>query len=324
MSQEYFDTFCEILNEELQPALGCTEPIAIAYAASMMRQTLGCIPSFIKIRTSGNIIKNVKAVTVPNSAGMKGIEAAAILGILGGRADLVLEVLSCITSEQIEETKKLIADGYASVQLATGVPSLYIEIMGEKDGHSALCIVSGEHTNITRLEKDGKVIIDKKSCTNENEVKTDRSSLSVCRIIDFAKNVPLEDIDKVITRQIEYNSAIAREGLSGKYGVSVGRTLLTHYDASDVRIRARAMAAAGSDARMSGCSLPVIINSGSGNQGLTVSLPVIEYAKEYKKSHEELVRALALSNLIAVLLRNRSNIVLRITHMERERNFHYS
>lgn len=300
MSQEYFDTFCEILNEELQPALGCTEPIAIAYAASIMRQTLGSIPSFIKIRTSGNIIKNVKAVTVPNSAGMKGIEAAAILGILGGRADLVLEVLSCITSEQIEETKKLIADGYASVQLATGVPSLYIEIMGEKDGHSALCIVSGEHTNITRLEKDGKVIIDKKSCTNENEVKTDRSSLSVCRIIDFAKNVPLEDIDKVITRQIEYNSAIAREGLSGKYGVSVGRTLLTHYDASDVRIRARAMAAAGSDARMSGCSLPVIINSGSGNQGLTVSLPVIEYAKEYKKSHEELVRALALSNLIAV------------------------
>ncbi len=300
MSQEYFDTFCEILNEELQPALGCTEPIAIAYAASMMRQTLGCVPSLIKIRTSGNIIKNVKAVTVPNSGGMKGIEAAAILGTLGGRADLVLEVLSCITADQIEETRKLIGEGYASVCLATGVPSLYIEIAGEKDGHSALCIVAGEHTNITRLEKDGKVIIDKKSCANENEVKTDRSSLSVCRIIDFAKNVPLAAIDKVITRQIEYNSAIAREGLSRKYGVSVGRTLLTHYDASDVRIRARAMAAAGSDARMSGCSLPVIINSGSGNQGLTVSLPVIEYAKEYKKSHEELVRALALSNLIAV------------------------
>ena len=300
MSQEYFDTFCEILNEELQPALGCTEPIAIAYAASMMRRTLGSIPSLIKIRTSGNIIKNVKAVTVPNSGGMKGIEAAAILGTLGGRADLVLEVLSCITADQIEETKRLIGDGYASVQLATGVPSLYIEITGEKDGHSALCIVSGEHTNITRLEKDGKVIIDKKSCANENEVKTDRSSLSVCRIIDFAKNVPLAAVDKVITRQIEYNSAIAKEGLSRKYGVSVGRTLLTHYDASDVRIRARAMAAAGSDARMSGCSLPVIINSGSGNQGLTVSLPVIEYAKEYKKSHEELVRALALSNLIAV------------------------
>ena len=162
MSQEYFDTFCEILNEELQPALGCTEPIAIAYAASIMRQTLGSIPSFIKIRTSGNIIKNVKAVTVPNSGGMKGIEAAAILGTLGGRADLVLEVLSCISEDQIEETKRLIVEGYASVCLATGVPSLYIEIAGEKDGHSALCIVSGEHTNITRLEKDGKVIIDKK------------------------------------------------------------------------------------------------------------------------------------------------------------------
>lgn len=302
MSETFYDTFTKILEEELEPALGCTEPIAIAYCASMMRSTLGEMPEHIDIRTSGNIIKNVKAVTVPNSGGMKGIEVAAILGVLGGRADLVLEVLSCITKEQIDEAKVLMAAGFASVELATGVPSLYIEIAGRTACHECTCIVSGEHTNITYLEKDGKVMVDRKaSCTAApSEHRTDRSGMSVSRIIDYAKNVPVEDIAPTIDRQIEYNTAIAREGLSRKYGVSVGRTLLTHYDASDVRIRARAMAAAGSDARMSGCSLPVIINSGSGNQGLTVSLPVIEYAKEYHKSHEELVRSLALSNLIAI------------------------
>ena len=302
MSETFYDTFTKILEEELEPALGCTEPIAIAYCASMMRSTLGEMPEHIDIRTSGNIIKNVKAVTVPNSGGMKGIEVAAILGVLGGRADLVLEVLSCITKEQIDEAKVLMAAGFASVELATGVPSLYIEIAGRTACHECTCIVSGEHTNITYLAKDGKVMVDRKaSCTAaSSEHRTDRSGMSVSRIIDYAKNVPVEDIAPTIDRQIEYNTAIAREGLSRKYGVSVGRTLLTHYDASDVRIRARAMAAAGSDARMSGCSLPVIINSGSGNQGLTVSLPVIEYAKEYHKSHEELVRALALSNLIAI------------------------
>lgn len=302
MSETFYDTFTKILEEELEPALGCTEPIAIAYCASMMRSTLGEMPEHIDIRTSGNIIKNVKAVTVPNSGGMKGIEVAAILGVLGGRADLVLEVLSCITKEQIDEAKMLMAAGFASVELATGVPSLYIEIAGRTACHECTCIVSGEHTNITYMEKDGKVMVDRKaSCTAaSSEHKTDRSGMSVSRIIDYAKNVPVEDIAPTIDRQIEYNTAIAREGLSRKYGVSVGRTLLTHYDASDVRIRARAMAAAGSDARMSGCSLPVIINSGSGNQGLTVSLPVIEYAKEYHKSHEELVRSLALSNLIAI------------------------
>ena len=302
MSETFYDTFTKILEEELEPALGCTEPIAIAYCASMMRSTLGEMPEHIDIRTSGNIIKNVKAVTVPNSGGMKGIEVAAILGVLGGRADLVLEVLSCITKEQIDEAKVLMAAGFASVELATGVPSLYIEIAGRTACHECTYIVSGEHTNITYLEKDGKVMVDRKaSCTAaSSEHRTDRSGMSVSRIIDYAKNVPVEDIAPTIDRQIEYNTAIAREGLSRKYGVSVGRTLLTHYDAPDVRIRARAMAAAGSDARMSGCSLPVIINSGSGNQGLTVSLPVIEYAKEYHKSHEELVRALALSNLIAI------------------------
>ena len=302
MSETFYDTFTKILEEELEPALGCTEPIAIAYCASMMRSTLGEMPEHIDIRTSGNIIKNVKAVTVPNSGGMKGIEVAAILGVLGGRADLVLEVLSCITKEQIDEAKMLMAAGFASVELATGVPSLYIEIAGRTACHECTCIVSGEHTNITYLAKNGKVMVDRKaSCTAaSSEQRTDRSGMSVSRIIDYAKNVPVEDIAPNIDRQIEYNTAIAREGLSRKYGVSVGRTLLTHYDASDVRIRARAMAAAGSDARMSGCSLPVIINSGSGNQGLTVSMPVIEYAKEYHKSHEELVRALALSNLIAI------------------------
>lgn len=302
MSEAYYDFFADILTEELEPALGCTEPIAIAYCASVMRQTLGQYPEHLHIRTSGNIIKNVKAVTVPNSGGMKGIEVAAILGVTGGRADLVLEVLSCITDEDRKKASELLEQHYAEVELASDVPSLYIEIEGTAEGHRCVCTVSGEHTNITHLEMDGKILINRKASCSRGDEKTSgvRESLSVSRIIDFAKHVPLEKISACIDRQIEYNTKIAKEGLSNKYGVSVGRTLLTHYDASDVRIRARAMAAAGSDARMSGCSLPVIINSGSGNQGLTVSLPVIEYAREYKKSHEELVRALALSNLIAI------------------------
>lgn len=300
MKKDYYDIFSQILSDELKPALGCTEPIAIAYCGASMTEALGSRPDGISIKASGNIIKNVKAVTVPNSGGMKGLEVAAILGCLGGRADLVLEVLSTVTEEVRKEASSLVGTGYASVQLAKDVPGLYIEMEGWADGHRARCIVSGEHTNITLLEKDGKALVRESGKRDEGEKEDLRTALSVSRIIDYAKNVPIDDIANVIERQIRYNSAIAREGLKGRYGVSVGRTLLTHYDASDVRIRARAAAAAGSDARMSGCSLPVIINSGSGNQGLTVSLPVIEYAKAYSKTNEELVRALALSNLIAI------------------------
>lgn len=302
MNEDLYNIYCGILERELEPALGCTEPIAIAYCAAKMRATLGFVPDSILIRTSGNVIKNVKAVTVPNSGGGKGIEVASVLGVLGGREDLVLEVLSCITDEDRKRAGELIAGGYARVELATGVPSLFIEITGQGRGQTCTCTVAGGHTNITHLEKNGVVLADRNAdCTGGDKRGEElRSHLSVSRIIDFAKHCPLEKFSRVIDRQIEYNTAIAREGLRGRYGVSVGRTLMTHYDASDVRIRARAMAAAGSDARMSGCSLPVIINSGSGNQGLTVSLPVIEYAKEYRKSHEELVRALALSNLIAI------------------------
>ena len=302
MTSDCMHTFTQILAEELQPALGCTEPIAIAYCAAVVRKTLGAMPEHMDIATSGNIIKNVKAVTVPNSGGMKGIEAAACLGALAGRDDLVLEVLSCVDDEARAKAAHLVCSGVCSLSLAKDVPSLYIDITGRAGGHSVRCTVAGEHTNITHLEKDGTVILDKKArcATSDGQGKADRSLLSVCRIIDYAKSVGIEEIAPILERQIECNVAIAKEGLSRKYGVSVGRTLLTHYDAGDVRIRARAMAAAGSDARMSGCPLPVVINSGSGNQGLTVSLPVIEYARAYGKSHEELLRALALSNLTAI------------------------
>ena len=303
MSEAYYDDFVRILEEELQPALGCTEPIAIAYASSTMRKTLGMMPEHIRVKASGNIVKNVKAVTVPNSGGMKGIEAAATLGVLGGRCDLVLEVLSKVGPDDITKAGELLSDPvWCSVELVPGVPSLYIEVTGWAGEESATCTVSGGHTDITWLEHNGQVLVDRKAtCGTVNDtLAKEKASLSVCRIIDFAKNVDISRVQSVLERQIQYNTAIAREGLSKKYGVSVGRTLLTHYDASDVRIRARAMAAAGSDARMSGCPLPVVINSGSGNQGLTVSLPVIEYAKEWKKSHEELLRALALANLTAI------------------------
>lgn len=290
--------YIAILQHELVPALGCTEPIAIAFCAAKAKEVLGLVPQSVTMRCSGNIIKNVKAVTVPNSGGLKGIEVASVLGIVGGDAKKELEVLTTVTEEDIKKTKELIRQGYCTCHLQEEVENLYIVARVEADGHYAEVTIVNRHTLITKIEKDGEILYEQ-SLKQETNPQFDKSKLNVKQILEFADTVEIDKIKPILQRQIEYNMAIAKEGLSKQYGAQVGRTLLDVYG-DDVKIRAKAITAAGSDARMGGCSLPVVINSGSGNQGMTVSLPVITYANEWNVSEERLYRALAVSNLIAI------------------------
>lgn len=301
MTDNLYNTYLDILKHELQPALGCTEPIAIAYAAAKAREALGVMPQSIAVSCSGNIIKNVKGVIVPNAGGLRGIEVAATLGVVGGDPTKKLEVLVDVTQEDIQRTKQLVAASYCTCSLADNVPALFIRVVACKGEDQATVTIENSHTNITSIVKNDELLYASLRPTEETTVEEDlRGQLSVSSIIEFAEMVRIEDVQAVLERQIACNEAIAQEGLANNYGIGVGRTLLKRYDASDVRIRARAKAAAGSDARMSGCPMPVVINSGSGNQGITVSLPVIEYAKELNASQEELFRALTVANLVAI------------------------
>ncbi len=298
LEQRLYDNYVQILKNELVPALGCTEPIAIAYAAAKARDVLGCFPEHVEMRCSGNIIKNVKGVTVPNSDGMRGIDAAAILGIVGGDASRELEVLESVKPEHIAKTRELVAAGYCRCTLQEDVANLFIVATVRKDEHYAEVTIINRHTYITRIVKDGEVLYETAS-SEESRDYVDKSLLNVKDILEFANTVDIEDVKEVLDRQIEMNSAIADEGLMHPYGAQIGRTLLQVYG-DDVKIRAKARAAAGSDARMGGCSMPVVINSGSGNQGMTVSLPVIEFANSLFCSKEKLYRALVVSNLVAI------------------------
>lgn len=298
LEQRLYDNYVQILKNELVPALGCTEPIAIAYAAAKARDVLGCFPEHVEMRCSGNIIKNVKGVTVPNSDGMRGIDAAAILGIVGGDASRELEVLESVKPEHIAKTRELVAAGYCRCTLQEDVANLFIVATVRKDEHYAEVTIINRHTYITRIVKDGEVLYETAS-SEESRDYVDKSLLNVKDILEFADTVDIEDVKEVLDRQIEMNSAIADEGLMHPYGAQIGRTLLQVYG-DDVKIRAKARAAAGSDARMGGCSMPVVINSGSGNQGMTVSLPVIEFANSLFCSKEKLYRALVVSNLVAI------------------------
>lgn len=301
MMENLYDTYLCILRQELQPALGCTEPIAIAYAAAKAKETLGTMPKRIEVRCSGNIIKNVKGVIVPNAGGLRGIEVAATLGIVGGNPTKKLEVLGDVTETDIKRTQELVTAGYCRCSLANEVPALFIQVKAYDDGSHATVTIENTHTHISRIEKNGRTLFCDLGPTEAALPEKDlREQLSISQIIEFADTVKIADVQEVLERQIACNEAIAKEGLANNYGIGVGRTLLKHYDASDVRIRARAKAAAGSDARMSGCPMPVVINSGSGNQGITVSLPVIEYAQELQVSHERLLRALVVANLVAI------------------------
>lgn len=298
LDKKLYDNYVKILENELVPALGCTEPIAIAYAAAKAREVLGEFPDYVEMRCSGNIIKNVKGVTVPNSDGQKGIDVAAILGIVGGDASRELEVLESVKQEDIEKTRELAAAGYCTCTLQEDVANLYIVAKVCKGSHYAEVTIINRHTYITRIVKDDVVLFEA-AVSEESSNYVDKSLLNVKDILEFANTVNIDDVREVLKRQIEMNSAIADEGLMHPYGAQIGRTLLQVYG-DDVKIRAKARAAAGSDARMGGCSMPVVINSGSGNQGITVSVPVIVYAQEKNIEKEKLLRGLVVSNLIAV------------------------
>lgn len=295
----HYESYVEILREELIPAMGCTEPIAIALAAAKARQALGMLPETCRVEVSGNIIKNVKAVTVPNTGGLKGIEAAAAAGVVAGRPELELEVLSQVTSEEIAAIGAFLENHEIRVLPMQGDRVFYINVTLLAGGHSACCEIMDYHTNITRIQRDEQVLVQKAPEAGGEQEQTDRSVLSIEEIIRFADCLDLQDVEEVLGRQIEYNSAISEQGLQGGWGAEVGRTLLTVYG-DNVAIRAKAAAAAGSDARMSGCELPVVIVSGSGNQGMTASLPVITYARDRGASREELLRALAVADLVTI------------------------
>jgi len=302
MDQRTYNEYLCILREELVPALGCTEPIAIAYASAKARSVLGCLPERIVVRCSGNIIKNVKAVIVPTTGNMKGIETSAVLGAVGGNPEKKLEVLTDVTEEDLALTRKLLKAGICRVELLEGVSSLQIIVEMTAGSDSALVEIAFAHTNIVRIEKNGETLFEK-GMSAQCATETDRSLLNLKDIYEFANTVDIGQVRELLERQVAYNMKIAEEGFSHKYGANVGTTILESFG-NDVKNRARAYPAAGSDARMNGCVLPVMINSGSGNQGMTVSLPVEVYARELGVSEEKKIRALVLSNLIAIYQKN--------------------
>ncbi|NLH01104.1 MAG: serine dehydratase subunit alpha family protein [Clostridiales bacterium] len=294
-----YEKCLKILEEELLPAMGCTEPIAISYCAAVARHTLGAIPDRVVVEASGNIIKNVKSVIVPNTGNMKGIPTATAAGIIAGDMEKKLEVISSVTEEQITAIKEYLETTEIEVRLSNSPYIFDIAVTVYKDKSYAKVRIVNYHTNIVLIEKDGEVLQQSEASCDGGEGLTDRSFLSVELILDFAESVDISDVKDMLDIQIKYNMAIAEEGLKNNYGANIGSVLLAHNENS-LKVRAKAMAAAGSDARMSGCVMPVVINSGSGNQGITASVPVIVYARGLNVSEEKMYRALVLSNLIAI------------------------
>lgn len=298
-TDEKYQAYIQILKEELVPAMGCTEPIALAYAGAKAREVLGCVPDKVLVEASGSIIKNVKSVIVPNTNHLKGIPAAVTAGIIAGKAEKELEVIAEVTPDEIEQMITFLKETPITVEhIDQGITFDIVLTVYKGDSYTKVRIAN-YHTNIVHIEKDSEVIFDIPVEGENEEGLTDRSLLDMKSIWNFINTVDVADIKEVIGRQIEYNTAIADEGLRGDYGANIGSVLLSAYG-DDVRTRAKARAAAGSDARMNGCELPVIINAGSGNQGMTCSLPVLEYAKELNVTEEKKYRALALSNLTAI------------------------
>ncbi len=302
ISRDDYEKYVAILKEELIPAMGCTEPIAVAYAAAKAREILGKIPRKVRAAVSGNIIKNVKSVIVPHTGGMKGIPAAAAAGIVAGDGDRQLEVISEVQDQQIAEIKQYLQEVPIEVEFAQTPYVFDIEIQVWEGEDTASVRIVDHHTNVVKIEKNGQILYSKPLTGKKKENLTDRTCLSIEKILEFADEVDLKDIKEVLDRQISFNLAIAEEGLRHDYGANIGKVLLHTYG-DNIKTRAKAKAAAGSDARMNGCELPVIINSGSGNQGITASVPVIEYAKELQVSQDKMYRALVVSNLSTIHLK---------------------
>lgn len=298
LSEGVCKIYKSILEEELLEATGCTEPIALALVGAKVKKVLGGIPDRLDVYCSGNMIKNVKGVVVPNSGGLRGIDCAVLLGIVGGNPDDDLQVVSKVSDEDRLVLKQELAKKYVKTYLAQDVPTLYIRVVAYKGDDSCEVELQKKHTNVNKIIKNNEVIFDNHTDGNDNSVGSDRSILNIKDIIDYAENVDINDVKELILRQVKDNEAIALEGLKGGYGAEVGKTILEHSD--DVYSRAKAKAAAGSDARMGGCPMPVVINSGSGNQGMTISNAVNEFAKELAASEEKLIRALVIANLVAV------------------------
>ena len=300
-SDQRYHHFVQILREELVPAMGCTEPIAIAYGAAKAREVLGRLPDKILVEASGNIIKNVKSVVVPNTGGLKGIEASAAAGVVAGDAGKILEVIAQVTDAQKEEIKAYLAEHEVRVAPAPGdvVFDIIITLTAGED--SVRLRIADYHTNIVLIEKNGETLLEAGNVVSQDSAGglTDRSCMSVEAIVDFVNTMAVEDVREIVQRQIDYNYAIAQEGMKNPWGANIGKVLREHYG-DDIKIRVRAMAAAGSDARMSGCEMPVIIVSGSGNQGITASIPVVVYARELNAGEEKTLRAVALSDLLTI------------------------
>jgi L-cysteine desulfidase len=296
--------YLQLLQEELVPALGCTEPIAIAYAAAKAREVLGECPDRIDAECSSNVIKNVGGVIVPMTGNMKGIEASAILGVVAGKADRKLEVLSAVTPEDVETTKALIAAKICRVLLAEKADNLFIKITVYKGHNFASVTIVHEHTNIVEVIRNNQELYRDTEVLLPQGSDADLSFMSLRGIYEFTTSVEAESLAAILDKQIQMNLKIAEEGLKNDYGAKVGKTLINNCG-QQVECMAKAYASAGSDARMGGSVLPVVINSGSGNQGLTVSLPVIIYARELQLPREKLYRALALSNLISIYIKSK-------------------
>ncbi len=297
----YKAEYIKILKDELKPALGCTEPIAIAYCAAKAASVLEEFPNKVVVKCSGNVIKNVQSVKIPNSGGLMGVVPAAVLGIVGGDSSKKLETLETVKQEHREKTKELLKDkNFCTCDLIEGENALNIIVMAFSKEHEVLVEIKHKHLNIIKIEKDGSALLTNNDNYLVNEKSGNRELLNVKNIYSFAKYSDMSEVFEELEKQISRNTAIANEGLKNEYGAKVGKTLFEFYDSSEPRIKARAMAAAASDARMGGCSLPVIINSGSGNQGIAVSLPIVVYAAHLKSSKELLLRALALANLISI------------------------
>lgn len=303
MKKEIYQGCLAVLRDELVPAMGCTEPVAVAYAAALARKTLGAIPDKVDVAVSGNILKNVKSVIVPNTDGMRGIPAAVAAGIVAGNEEAKLEVLASITQNDRVNISNYLTRCVISVEQSDTGCVFDIGITCYSGHEYSLVRITGSHTNVVRIERNGEVLFDKDASEERTGVLAQfKSDLTVQDIVDFADCVDLADVEDMLERQIEYNSAIAKEGLKNDYGARIGKILIDAFG-DDVHNRAKATAAAGSDARMNGCELPVVIVSGSGNQGMTASLPVVVYAKHFNSPREKLLRALVVSDLVTIHLK---------------------
>ena len=300
ITKEEVALYTQILKEELIPAMGCTEPISIAYAAAKARAVLDDTPISAKVEVSGNIVKNAKSVTVPHTGGMRGIKSAFIAGLVAGDADAKLEVISHVTPEQIEEMRRALDSFDVEITTPQNARIFDIGVTLRSEKHTAYVRICDAHTNLAYICKDGETLYENPPKDIE---RADRSGLTVEKIIEYADQVEIADVQETLDRQISYNMAIAEEGLKNSYGANIGKVLLRSYQ-PDIKITAKAYAAAASDARMNGCELPVVINSGSGNQGITASVPVIVYARGMQVSDEKLYRALCVSNLITIHLKD--------------------